>query len=45
MKTLVLCCAADVRSGQAMEFLKFNGLEQVISGVNGRVENMLNSLK
>jgi len=32
MQPLVLCCAAGVRSGQAMEFLKFNGLNQVYNG-------------
>jgi rhodanese-related sulfurtransferase len=46
MQPLVLCCAAGVRSGQAMEFLKFNGLEQVFNGGSWQdVENMLNSLK
>ena len=44
MQPLVLCCAAGVRSGQAMEFLKFNGLNQVYNGVTWQdVENMLNS--
>ena len=44
MKPLVLCCAAGVRSGQAMEFLKFNGLNQVYNGGPWQdVENMLNS--
>jgi rhodanese-related sulfurtransferase len=46
MQPLVLCCAAGVRSGQAMEFLKFNGLNQVYNGGSWQdVENMLNSLK
>ena len=44
MQPLVLCCAAGVRSGQAMEFLKFNGLYQVYNGGSWQdVENMLNS--
>ena len=44
MQPLVLCCAAGVGSGQAMEFLKFNGLNQVYNGGSWQdVENMLNS--
>ena len=44
MQPLVLCCAAGVRSGQATEFLKFNGLNQVYNGGSWQdVENMLNS--
>ena len=44
MQPLVLCCAAGVRSGQAMEFLKFNGLDQVYNGGSWQdVENMVNS--
>ncbi len=44
MQPLVLCCAAGVRSGQAMKFLKFNGLNQVYNGGSWQdVENMLNS--
>ena len=44
MQPLVLCCAAGVRSGQAMEFLKFNGLNQVYNGGSWQdVENLLNS--
>ena len=44
MQPLVLCCAAGVRSGQAMEFLKFNGFNQVYNGGSWQdVENMLNS--
>jgi rhodanese-related sulfurtransferase len=44
MQPLVLCCAAGVRSGQAMEFLKFNGLNQVYNGGSWQdVENMVNS--
>ena len=44
MQPLVLCCAAGVRSGQAMEFLKFNGLDQVYNGGSWQdVENILNS--
>ena len=44
MQPLVLCCAAGVRSGQAMEFLKFNGLDQVYNGGSWQnVENKLNS--
>ncbi|CAI8161918.1 MAG: Thiosulfate sulfurtransferase PspE [Crocinitomicaceae bacterium] len=44
MQPLVLCRAAGVRSGQAMEFLKFNGLNQVYNGGSWQdVENMLNS--
>lgn len=46
MQPLVLCCAAGLRSGQAMEFLKFNGLKQVYNGGSWQdVENMLNNLK
>ena len=44
MQPLVLCCAAGVRSGQAMEFLKFNGLAQVYNGGSWQdVEKILNS--
>lgn len=44
MQPLVLCCAAGVRSGQAVEFLKFNGLDRVYNGGSWQdVENMLNS--
>ena len=44
MQPLVLCCAAGVRSGQAMEFLKINGLDQVYNGGSWQdVENMLNN--
>ena len=44
MQPLVLCCAAGVRSGQAMEFLKFNGLNQVYNGGSWQdVEKMLNN--
>ena len=44
MQPLVLCCAAGLRSGQAMEFLKFNGLNQVYNGGSWQdVENMINS--
>ena len=44
MQPLVLCCAAGVRSGQAMEFLKSNGLDRVYNGGSWQdVENMLNS--
>ena len=44
MQPLVLCCAAGVRSVQAMEFLKFNGLNQVYNGGSWQdIENMLNS--
>ena len=44
MQPLVLCCAAGVRSGQAMEFLKSNGLDQVYNGGSWQnVENKLNS--
>jgi phage shock protein E len=46
MQPLVLCCAAGVRSGQAIEFLKFNGIEQAYNGGSWQdVENMLNNLK
>ena len=46
MQPLVLCCAAGIRSGQAMEFLKLNGLDQVYNGGSWQdVENMLNNLK
>ena len=44
MQPLVLCCAAGLRSGQAMEFLKSNGLDRVYNGGSWQdVENMLNS--
>jgi rhodanese-related sulfurtransferase len=44
MQPLVLCCAAGVRSGKAMEFLKFNGLNQVYNGGSWQdVEKMLNN--
>ena len=44
MQPLLLCCASGVRSGQAMEFLKFNGLNQVYNGGSWQdVENMVNS--
>jgi len=44
MQPLVLCCAAGVRSGQAMEFLKFNGLAQVYNGGSWQdVKKILNS--
>tara|TARA_Y100000385_G_scaffold41240_1_gene38439 strand:- start:244 stop:522 length:279 start_codon:yes stop_codon:yes gene_type:complete len=44
MQPLVLCCAAGVRSGQAMEFLKLNGLDDVYNGGSWQeVENILNS--
>ena len=44
MQPLVLCCAAGVRSRQAMEFLKFNGLDLVYNGGSWKdVENILNS--
>ena len=43
MQPLILCCAAGVRSGQAMEFLKFNGLDQVYNGGSWQdVKNLLN---
>jgi rhodanese-related sulfurtransferase len=44
MQPLVLCCAAGVRSGQAMEFLKFNGLDEVYNGGSWQdVQKILNS--
>tara|TARA_Y100000385_G_scaffold247720_1_gene267988 strand:+ start:321 stop:599 length:279 start_codon:yes stop_codon:yes gene_type:complete len=44
MQPLVLCCAAGVRSGQAMEYLKINGLVKVYNGGSWQdVENILNS--
>ena len=44
MQPLILCCEAGVRSRQAMEFLKFNGLDLVYNGGSWRdVEKMLNS--
>ena len=44
MQPLVLCCAAGVRSGQAMEFLKFNGLNEVYNGGSWQdVQKILNS--
>ena len=44
MQPLVLCCAAGVRSGQAMEYLKNNGLVKVYNGGSWQdVEKILNS--
>ena len=44
MQPLVLCCAAGVRSGQAMEYLKINGLVKVYNGGSWQnVEKILNS--
>lgn len=44
MQPIVLCCAAGVRSGQAVEFLKFNGLDQVYNGGSWQdVDNMIKS--
>ena len=44
MQPLVLCCAAGVRSGQAVEFLKINGLDQVYNGGSWQnVENIIKS--
>ena len=44
MQPLVLCCAAGVRSGQAMDFLKINGLDKVFNGGSWQdVEKILNT--
>ena len=44
MQPLVLCCAAGVRSGQAMEYLKINGLDKVYNGGSWQdVEKIINS--
>tara|TARA_B100000780_G_scaffold273284_1_gene236625 strand:+ start:559 stop:837 length:279 start_codon:yes stop_codon:yes gene_type:complete len=44
MQPLVLCCAAGIRSGQAMEFLKLNGLDKVYNGGSWQaVKKMINS--
>tara|TARA_B110001452_G_scaffold74019_1_gene59960 strand:+ start:43 stop:321 length:279 start_codon:yes stop_codon:yes gene_type:complete len=44
MQPIVLCCAAGVRSGQAVEFLKINGLDQVYNGGSWQnVENIIKS--
>jgi rhodanese-related sulfurtransferase len=44
MQPLVLCCAAGVRSGQAMDYLKINGLDKVYNGGSWQdVEKILNS--
>ena len=44
MQPLVLCCAAGLRSGQAMEYLKINGLVKVYNGGSWQyVEKILNS--
>ncbi len=44
MQPIVLCCAAGVRSGQAVEFLKLNGLDQVYNGGSWQdVDNMIKS--
>ena len=44
MQPLVLCCAAGARSGQAMDFLKINGLDKVFNGGSWQdVEKILNT--
>ena len=44
IQPLVLCCAAGVRSGQAMDFLKINGLDKVFNGGSWQdVEKILNT--
>ena len=44
MQPLILCCAAGIRSGQAMEFLKLNGFNQVYNGGSWQdVQIMINS--
>ena len=44
MQPLVLCCAAGLRSGQAMEYLKINGLVKVYNGGSWQdVAKILNS--
>ena len=32
MQPIVMCCAAGIRSGQAVEFLKSNGFVEVFNG-------------
>ena len=44
MQPVVLCCAAGVRSEQAVNFLKENGLTQVYNGGSwNNVQTMLDS--
>ena len=43
MQPIVMCCAAGIRSGQAVEFLKSNGFGEVYNG--GSWNDVLNMLK
>ena len=43
MQPIVMCCAAGIRSGQAVEFLKSNGFEEVYNG--GSWNDVLNMLE
>ena len=43
MQPIVMCCAAGIRSGQAVEFLKSNGFVEVFNG--GSWNDVLNMLE
>jgi phage shock protein E len=43
MQPIVMCCAAGIRSGQAVEFLKSNGFGEVYNG--GSWNDVLNMLE
>jgi len=43
MQPIVMCCAAGIRSGQAVEFLKSNGFVEVYNG--GSWNDVLNMLE
>jgi rhodanese-related sulfurtransferase len=44
MQPLVMCCAAGVRSEQAVQFLQSKGLKEVYNGGSWQnVQNMLDS--
>ena len=43
MQPIVMCCAAGIRSGQAVDFLKSNGFGEVYNG--GSWNDVLNMLE
>jgi rhodanese-related sulfurtransferase len=43
LQPIVMCCAAGIRSGQAVEFLKSNGFVEVFNG--GSWNDVLNMLE
>ena len=43
MQPIVMCCAAGIRSGQAVDFLKSNGFVEVYNG--GSWNDVLNMLE